>query len=320
MQTTGAKQPQDRGRFEALARRLEEAVGGDRVVLGLSLDRWCTYQVGGKAPLAVFPRTGEELAEVARILGDAPFQVLGLGSNVLVSDEGLDEPVVITKDLSGMGLDVDGLVWSDAGASCTDLAALALDAGLSGLEFFHMLPGSVGGAAYMNARAFGQEVSQRLVRARLVTRQGDMLSLELSKDDFSYKQSPFMGHDWIIERLWWRLSPADPGEIQSRMAANEEHRRRNGELDHPSCGCVFKNPSGRSAGRMIESCGLKGFRVGGAWVSEQHANFVVHDGKATARDIRAVAEEVRRVVRDRTQVDLEYEVRFLGRWSEPKSR
>ncbi len=307
--------------LDGLAERLAHVLDQGKVVRDLPLDRWCTYRVGGPAALAVLPRTGVELEAVMALLSGRPFFVLGLGSNVLVSDSGVDVPVVVTAGLAALGRseDDDFVLWADSGTSCTDLAALALEEGLSGLEFFHRLPGSVGGAAYMNARAFGQEVSQVLVRAKVVSRSGEALLLDLGPSDFSYKRSPFMGQDWVIERLWWHLEKGDRSVIEAKMKANEEHRRRNGEMDHPSCGCVFKNPPGRSAGAVIDDCGMKGFRIGGAWVSERHANFVVHDGAATARDIRAVAEEVRRVVREKVGVDLEYEVQFVGMW-DPKDR
>ena len=298
-----------------LVESLRRHVGPEQVRTNQSTADLCTYHVGGPARLAVFPKTVEHLSAVIRFLVEqgVHFDVLGLGSNVLVADAGLSDPVVVTAEMDRVV--VDGRrIRAQAGVTCSEVARVALDHGLTGLEFFHGLPGSVGGAAFMNARAFGQEFRDWAVGAKVVTRRGDVLAMRLSPDLFAYKRSPFMDRELIVEEVEWLLEKAPRDQIRAQMDANGHHRSQNGEREFASCGCVFKNPAGRSAGKLVDACGLKGLRIGGAWVSERHGNFVVHDGQACAGDIRAVMEKVRRDVAAKTGVALDYEVRFLGKW------
>ena len=281
----------------------------------LPLARQTTYEVGGPADWGALPGSPEALARAVRILRDAevPVHVLGRGSNVLISDEGLRGVVLLLRELDCLGVRGETLV-TDAGVDCTDAAAKALEAGLTGLEFFHRLPGSVGGAAFMNARAFEQEMSQVWRAAQVVTPQGRLEARRYAPTDFSYKRSPLQETGELAARLELQLTRGDPARIRAQMESNEQKRQENGELAFPSCGCVFKNDYafGAPSGRLIDGCGLKGFRIGQAQVSATHANFVVNLGGARAADIRAVIEHVRREVALRTGHHLACEVRFLG--------
>lgn len=296
---------------------LMKALPGDRIVYGLDLAPLCTYRVGGTADLAIRPRSTQEAALAISVLSNhgCKFEILGQGSNVLISDKGIREPIIITNNMNAVLLD-DGLLEAEAGTPCTKLASAAFKAGLTGLEFFHCLPGSVGGATYMNGRAFGQEVSQTIEWADVITPQGELERKHLTPSDFSYKKSPFMKEDLLVVRAAFRLQPAPRDGIRETMEANEIHRRKKGEMEHPSCGCVFKNPQhgDRSAGALIDACNLKGLRHGRVWVSDKHANFIVHSGKVTSAQIRQLMEKVRDTVYRRTGVCLDYEVRFLGDW------
>jgi len=296
---------------------LLKALPQNRIVQSLPLAPLCTYRVGGNADLAVCPRSAHEAADTIAILSrhGCSYEILGQGSNVLVSDNGVREPMIITTKMNVVELDRNLLI-ADAGTPCTKLASAAFQAGLTGLEFFHCLPGSVGGATFMNARAFGQEVSQTIEWVDIIKPNGELVRQELTPADFSYKRSPFMDKDVFVARASFRLKTAPRDHIRATMEANETHRRKKGEMDNPSCGCVFKNPyhAGRSAGALIDSCNLKGLRLGRAWVSHKHANFVVHSGKATAAQIRQLMERVRTTVYTRTGVSMDYEVRFLGEW------
>jgi UDP-N-acetylmuramate dehydrogenase len=282
---------------------------------GAPLAPLTTYRVGGPADLTISPRTVEELQRTVRACREAGvlFHVLGRGSNVLIGDKGIRGAVLLLRALDWVRQDGETLVCG-AGADCTGAAAVALWAGLTGLEFFHYLPGSVGGAAFMNARAFEQEVSQVWTHALLVTAEGELRETDLCPGDFRYKFSPLQASGELAAELTLKLAPGDREAIAARMAANEEKRRSNGELDFPSCGCVFKNDRriGAPSGRLIDASGLKGFAMGGAQVSLSHANFVVNRGGATAAEIRAVIEHVRAEVQRRTGFLLELEVRFLG--------
>jgi len=291
------------------------ALADVRVEQDLALAPLSTYGVGGAADWGVFPRTAEALSGVVRLLAEAglPLQVLGRGSNVLIGDKGVRGVVVVLRDLAGIEVQGERL-WVGAGADCTDVAAAAQGAALSGVEFFHRLPGSVGGAAFMNARAFDQEMSQIWRWARVVTRAGDLEERRYAPGDFSYKRSPLQGSGEIAAQVELHLSFGDPDEIRRRMDHNEQRRRDNGEMDHPSCGCVFKNDRafGAPSGLVVDRAGLKGYRVGDAQVSPRHANFVINLGQATAADLRAVIEHVERTVEEETGHRMEREVRFVG--------
>lgn len=302
---------------DELRARLRGELRGE-VRADLPLAPLTTYRIGGPADLAVFPANAEDLARAVRLLAAAgvPWEVLGGGSNVLISDRGVRGVVVVTTSLDA--LTVEGTTLrAEAGAASHAVARAALAAGLAGAEFLTWLPGSIGGACLMNARAHGGEVSQVLREARCLRRgDGRAETLALAPDQFAYKRSPFARRGLILVEATLALAPGEPAAIGARMDAIEAARRANHELDHPSCGCVFKNDHriGRSSGRLIDECGLKGYRVGDAQVSPHHANFVLNLGSATAADVRAVMEHVHATVRRTTGHDLEREVRLLGEW------
>lgn len=307
---------EDRGAApDAALEALTLALGSIPHARALPLAPLTTYRVGGPADLAISPRSVSELAAAVKASREAgvPLHVLGRGSNVLIADSGLRGAVLLLRDLSEVRVAGERLRVG-AGADCTAVAALARDAGLTGLEFFHFLPGSVGGAAFMNARAFEQEMSQVWVHALLVSREGERRERAFVPQDFRYKYSPLQDSGDLAAELTLQLAPGAREDIVARMAANEERRRANGELDFPSCGCVFKNDRrfGAPSGKLIEEAGLKGYARGGAQVSLRHANFVVNRGGATAAEIRAVIEHVQAEVLRTTGFALEPEVRYLG--------
>ncbi len=300
-----------------LIRDLEEA--GFRPMLDHPTAQYTTYGVGGPAAMALFPVSIMEVQHIMQILRhhDVTPVIIGGGSNVLISDRGIDAVVLFTGSLDACVVK-GSIMRCSAGAQARDVADKALEAGLSGAEFLGGLPGTIGGAAYMNARAFGQEMSQIMVSAMVVTLEGRLQRLDLSPGDFAYKSSPFKKRKDTIVAVELALTPDEPEEIAARMEQQRQHRERNGEHLYPSCGCVFKNPlhTGRSAGRIIDELGLKGTRNGHAWVHDGHANFIVHDGRATASEIRQLMEQVRRTVAEQTGITLEYEVEFLGEWQD----
>lgn len=291
------------------------AVAEARVEQDLPLAPLTTYRVGGPADWGVFPRTPEALAQVVRLLVklDQPLVVLGRGSNVLIGDRGIRGVVVLLPELDGVAVHGERLRVG-AGADCTRVAAVALEQGLTGVEFFHWLPGSVGGAAFMNARAFEQEMSQIWRSALVVTPAGELQERHYAPEDFAYKRSPLQQTGELAAELELQLAPGAPAEIRARMDHNEAKRRDNGEMAHPSCGCVFKNDRafGTPSGLLIDQCGLKGYRVGDAQVSPHHANFVINLGNATALDLRTVIEHVQATVEKETGHRMEHEVRYVG--------
>jgi UDP-N-acetylmuramate dehydrogenase len=300
------------------ARRLQQELRG-RVELDCPLAPLTTYSIGGKADLVLLPEDPEDLARGVALLGELglPWMVLGGGSNVLVSDKGVRGAVVLTVELRQLKVQGSRIV-AGAGVASHELALAALAASLSGVEFLTRLPGSLGGACLMNARAFGGEISAVLCRALVVSRAGALGERDLLPEQFSYKRSPFQESGEIVARATLELTPGDAEEIRRRMDHNEARRRDAHEMDHLSCGCVFKNDYdvGTPSGKLIDQCGLKGFRIGDAQVSPHHANFVINLGRATASDVRRVIEHVQRTVARMTGHQLEPEVRMVGEWDE----
>jgi UDP-N-acetylmuramate dehydrogenase len=276
-----------------------------------------TYRIGGPADLAFFPADTEDLARVidlARTL-DAPLAVLGGGSNVLVSDRGVRGIVVLTRSLDRVTVR-GSLLVAEAGAPSHQVALAASDAELSGAEFLAWLPGSVGGACYMNARAYGGEVSKVLTHAVAVDPSGALRELHLAPHQFGYKRSPFQEEQLVIAEITLSLVAGDVEQIRGRMDHIETERRAKHEMEFPSCGCVFRNDHriGVSSGKLIESCGLKGFRIGDAQVSPYHANFIINLGRASASEVRRVMAYVGRTVAQQTGHLLLPEVQLLGEW------
>lgn len=294
---------------------VEARLDGIRLERDLPLAPFTTYHVGGPADLAIFPRSADEVARVVRAVAaqPLPLHLLGRGSNVLVGDRGVRGVTLLLRDLAWIRIE-DRRVVVGAGADCTAVSERAAEAGLGGLEFFYGLPGSVGGAAFMNARAFGQEMSEVWQGAVVVTREGAVAHRRFAPADFRYKVSPLQESGEVAVELTLVLSPGDPAAVLEQMHGNLRHRQDNGEQDYPSCGCVFQNDRrfGAPSGQLIDRCGLKGYRRGGARVSPRHANFVVNDGDATAADLRAVMEHVRAEVERQTGHRMAFEARFLG--------
>ena len=276
-----------------------------------------TYGTGGPADVALFPADAGELAEAVLLLRElgVSWCTLGGGSNVLVADQGVRGAVILTTAMTQHS--VRGRELSvGAGLTSHAVAEAARDHALSGAEFLAWLPGSVGGACFMNARAYGGEISKVLRRAEVVTSEGEVRSLKLIPRDFSYKTSPFQGSGDVICRATFLLRPGDRGEIGARMDEIGLSRESKHEQDHPSCGCVFKNDRtiGVPSGRLIEQAGLKGYRVGDARVSPHHANFVFNMGQASSAQLRQVMEHVKATVFEHTGHTLGFEVQFMGQW------
>lgn len=304
--------------LEGLEKQLREECPGLELRVREPMSKYTTFRVGGPAALMVLPK-GEEarrVVEIAFRCNVKPF-FLGNGSNLLVSDKGYDGFVV---KLSGSYC--EGEAYADeltaGGAMLLSQAAnLALRQGLTGLEWAAGIPGTVGGAVTMNAGAYGGEVAQVLGQVHALGYDGRVEVVPNRECDFSYRHSAFSGGERLILEATFRLEPGDPAAIRERMAELGETRRSKQPLEYPSAGSAFKRPppvGGKPvyAAALIDQCGLKGLTVGGAQVSEKHAGFIINRGRATAADILALMEEVKKRVFDQTGVRLEPEVRTLG--------
>ena len=265
--------------------------------------------IGGEAKVLIEPDTIEDLAwAIARMHEHGiPFDVLGAGSNLLVADEGPSFVVISCAGLGEMPLLRGEMVRASAGFSVPRLTQRLQKAGLAGLEFAEGIPGSVGGAVRMNAGWHEGEFGTHVRSLHVVTRQGEIESVTCSRGFFAYRKSPGLG-DRVVAEATLALTPDDPARIAERMRGFRDHRVKTQPAGERNAGCMFKNPEGDHAGRLIDTCGLKGTRVGDVEVSAIHANFFINLGHAQAKDVRALLEQVREAVKQKTGVTLESEV------------
>lgn len=273
-----------------------------------------TFKTGGGAAFFAEPADSaavEAILKLCRSFG-VPFFILGCGSNVLVSDSGYKGLIVSMRSLKEVRF-TDGILSAGAGLSLAALAAAALSRGLSGLEFASGIPGSVGGAVFMNAGAYGGEINDVFEYALVLdSTTGEIRRYNREQMEFSYRHSSVMQSGGIILEAGFKLNPNDPSEIKEKMHSLNARRAEKQPLEFPSAGSVFKRPVNAYAGELIEKSGLKGERIGGASVSEKHAGFIINDKNGTSSDIFSLIKYVQKSVFDAFGVKLECEIRFLG--------
>ncbi|MBR5538386.1 MAG: UDP-N-acetylmuramate dehydrogenase [Clostridia bacterium] len=277
-----------------------------------SLSQYTTFKIGGPARLAVFPKTSEEAIVAFDILRECGIRivVLGNGSNVLIDDAGIDGAVVIFSDMRYHNF--SGRLSVDAGVPLTYLASEAAKFCFSGLEFAYGIPGTVGGAIYMNAGAFGTEIGSIVVSTRYYDLDtGECGYYYYDDHEFSYRHSVYMGTNKVILSASLRMAVGKLGGCDEKMAEYMSTRKEKQPLDLPSAGSVFKRGKDFITAQVIDEAGLKGRRVGGAEVSEKHAGFIVNRGGATAKDVLELIEIVKGEVREKFGYELECEVRYI---------
>ena len=296
------------------ARAIERLLGAlpQRCAEQVPLASLCTWRIGGPADLLLKPDNEAELALALGILGEesASWWMVGAGSNLLFPDEGL-RGVVLRLGAGFAGLDLESpLVTAGAALNATTLCRTVAEAGLAGLEFAGGIPGSVGGMVRMNAGAHGQDVAQTLSRVRVMERDGQACWLAAAELGLVYRSCSLLA-DRLVLAAQFTLREDRPEEILQRMRAMLDARRSSQPLREATCGSVFKRPGGDFPGRLIEDAGLKGARMGAAVVSSLHANFFINEGGATARDMLALVDHVKRTVKERFGVELEEEFRHV---------
>ncbi len=275
----------------------------------------CSFKVGGPAAAMALPASAAELEGLCGLLRQAGVKplVIGNGTNILPPDEGLDRFVVAVCPGVGRTRAEGTTVTADCGATLAAAAMTAAEAGLTGMEFAHGIPGSVGGGVMMNAGAYGGELKD--IVAETVYLDEDLVRRTITgpEHDFSYRHSVFSGKEVVLLRTVFSLTPGDKEAIQARMRELAAKRRASQPLEMPSAGSTFKRPVGGYASALIDQAGLRGFSVGGAQVSEKHAGFVVNTGGATCADILRLMEHIQTTVLARSGIRLEPEVLILGR-------
>ena len=272
-----------------------------------------SFRIGGGAEVMAFPQTEAELAELLKVsaLLDCKCAILGAGTNVLAPDEGISGLVICLKDaLTGMERLSDTRIRVMAGVTMSRAAVFAANLGLSGLEFAHGIPGTIGGGVYMNAGAYGGEICQVCDRVKIMDRQGNTRWLSNAEMEFSYRHSVLESSDDIVICAEFTLTPAQPEGIKARMKELIGKRTASQPLDLPSAGSAYKRPVGGYAAALIEQAGLKGFRVGNAGISEKHAGFAVNLGGATAKEVRMLLQTVSDRVLEQSGIRLEPEIRI----------
>lgn len=292
---------------------------GVRVRYREPLSRHTSFRIGGPADAWIEAQSAGEVLELQRLgrAQDVPVSVLGIGTNVLVADRGVRGIVVkLGRGLGAFAWRREDARWHVAAGAAAPFKKLVVDAaarGLTGLEFAEGIPGSLGGGLLMNAGAFGGEISHCVTGIEVVDAEAGVRELRRDVLRFGYRRFD-LPPDHVVTRVDFALDPGDPAAIRAAMAAAKRKRDRKQPLGLPNAGSVFRNPPGEFAGRLIEAAGLKGRRVGGAMISEQHANFIVNLGGATAADVKALMDEVAETVWAARAIRLLPEIKLVGDW------
>lgn len=299
---------------KAVLEALKGYVREENIFLQEPMAAHTTFRVGGPAECLVIVETVEELVKVQQYLKkvEIPYVLLGNGSNVLVSDEGL-KGIVLKFGGELTGVTVEGTqITAGAGATLAQVAAAARKNSLTGLEFAAGIPGTVGGGVVMNAGAYGGELKQVVKTVTLVSPEGELLTLDNASMEFGYRTSILKKHPFLAVEVTFELKEGKQSEITALMEDLAFRRRDKQPLEFPSAGSTFKRPEGYFAGALIEQAGFRGFKLGGAQVSEKHCGFVINAGGATAEDVARLIKVVRDGVKEKFGVLMEPEVIFLG--------
>ncbi|WP_288190135.1 UDP-N-acetylmuramate dehydrogenase [Veillonella magna] len=297
-----------------LTKKLQDVLTSDELMIGEPLSAHTTFKIGGPADIFVEPNSPEKLSRVMQLISEykAPLTVLGSGSNVLVRDGGIRGVVLSLCQLRHVKRRDEKTLVMGAGFMLKEASEYAWQEGLSGMEFAIGIPGSLGGAVFMNAGAYDGEMSQVVTKVTAVDRNGEFHTYSGGECRFAYRHSLFQDNHEVVAEVEMTLVPGDAKKIKAVMDDLTERRESKQPLEHASAGSTFKRPPGYFAGTLIEQTGLKGLAVGDAMVSQKHAGFVVNVGTAKAKDVLAVIHEVQRRVKEAHGVDLETEVRLIG--------
>jgi len=301
--------------YTQLDKRIAEELPDLKVVCDEPMSRHTSFRIGGPARRLAYPVSGAQLAallDLALDCGANPL-VIGKGTNLLIADEGLDRLVIDTSAMDRMEFGTEPMVLSaDAGVSLARLADFACKQGLTGLEFAHGIPGTVGGAVCMNAGAYDGEMKQVIESVTVFFPGEGVREIPCESMDFSYRHSLLSDHpEAVVVEATFRLKSGDPEQIREKMRELMARRKASQPLEFPSAGSTFKRPAGYFAGTLIDQCGLKGLTVGRAQVSEKHAGFIINQGGATCKDVMDLIALVQKRVMEEKGVRLEPEVKMI---------
>ncbi|MCL1859071.1 MAG: UDP-N-acetylmuramate dehydrogenase [Oscillospiraceae bacterium] len=281
-----------------------------------SLKDYTSFKIGGTADLVVFPDNRENMTGLLKFIkeNNINYVILGNGSNVLICENNFAGIVIITSQMNNIKIDIESEnIYAECGISLNKTASTAKENSLSGLEFAYGIPGTLGGAVYMNAGAYGGQIGDVIYSSEYIDTQTlEIRTISAEQHEFAYRESFFSKNkDYIILSSVLKLKHGDIYEIENLMNANMSKRKTKQPLEYPSAGSVFKRGDGYYASKLIEDCGLKGFAVGGAQVSEKHAGFIVNKSGATFADVMNLIEHIKSVIFDKTGINIECEVRII---------
>ena len=299
---------------QRLYERLISVISEERVLLSEPMKKHTTFRIGGPADYFLMPQSEKEAADAVAVCREerVPYSIVGNGSNLLVSDSGYRGVVIqLYKEMSRV--QTEGThIYAQAGASLAKVAAAAMEAGLAGFEFAAGIPGTLGGACVMNAGAYGGEMKDVLANVTVLDESGRIRKLAGSELELGYRTSIIAKKGYIVLGAEIELTRGNLDEIRGLMNELRDKRVSKQPLEYPSAGSTFKRPEGYFAGKLIQDAGLRGFRVGGAMVSEKHCGFVINAGEATAAEVDSLMKQVAERVRAQFDVALEPEVKRLG--------
>ena len=299
---------------DEIVTRLINITGKDNVRINEPMKNHTTFKIGGPAQYYVTPESVTQIQEVVSLCRDMniPLHVIGNGSNILVGDDGVDGVVLALFNTFSDYEIKDNVITAQAGMSLIKLAVIALREGLTGLEFASGIPGSVGGAVYMNAGAYDGQMKDVVTSVTVLDEAGDIRILGRDELDMGYRTSAVAKHNMIVLQVIIELKTGDKEQIKDRMNQLSELRKQKQPLEYPSAGSTFKRPEGYFAGKLIADAGLKGYSIGGAAVSEKHAGFVVNMGGATAKDVVELTDYIKKRIIEQFGVTLELEIKKIG--------
>ena len=278
-----------------------------------SLKKHTTYRIGGPADLMIFPKSKMDLIKVVKIINKNKIQltILGSGSNVLVSDNGIRGAVISLKNsLKQIEVD-DNILYAECGTMLGTIVRHAIKNNLIGLENLNGVPGTLGGALIMNAGAWGGEISENLIHVEVINSKSEVQKIQKKDLNFSYRQSSFNKDDILLSAKF-NLKKADKDIIKENFIEAQSGRKKSQPLNKRSAGSLFKNPKNNSAGKLLDEAGLKGFNIRDAKISEKHANFFINDGDASSRDMLMLIKKAHKKVKDKFNVNLALEVKLMG--------
>ncbi|HEY5555479.1 UDP-N-acetylmuramate dehydrogenase [Acetobacterium sp.] len=299
--------------MEELIKKLNAVMAAENIRLNEPMKNHTSFKVGGPVDILLMPQTKQEVGEALAICRESaiPLYVIGNGSNLLVQDGGVRGIILQTKGLKQVTVQGETLM-AEPGISLKDLADIALEEELTGLEFASGIPGSLGGAVTMNAGAFDGEMKNIIESIEVITENGNINTIPVEACDFGYRKSVLQKYNWVLVGINLALSKGDYHEIKDKMLDFNTRRQDKQPLEYPSAGSTFRRPEGYYAGKLVQDAGFRGYSIGGAQVSEKHSGFVINKGDATAADILGLISTIQAGVKEKFGVDLKTEVIVIG--------